>query len=164
MVYHNSQVQTLLKPDISYQMVQHTLIGLSFHICHHPTRKNSKMRPTGCANPLVMFTGLYNYVIQDSTGQHIPISIKPSHYIAEDILLALYIALLTCLLLYMLAITSQYDKLIMCSNKLQFSSKILYSVTTSVHGPRPHSKFASLMHCLHRACRHFMRHPVSIFT
>ena len=64
-------------------MIQHSLIVLSFHIHHHPARKNPKIRHNRCANILVMFTALYSYGVPDFTCQQIPTSIIPRKYIAE---------------------------------------------------------------------------------
>jgi hypothetical protein len=41
-----------------------------------------------------MFMALYNYGVQDFTCQQIPTAIIPRQYIAEDTLLAFYIAML----------------------------------------------------------------------
>ena len=64
-------------------MIQHSLIGLSFHIHHHPARKNSKIWLTKCANILATFTALYNYGVPDFTCQQIPTAIIPRQCIAE---------------------------------------------------------------------------------
>jgi len=120
-------------------MIQHSLIGLSFHIHHHPARKNSKIWLTKCANILVAFTALYNYGVPDFTCQQIPTAIIPRQCIAEVSFLHSYAGHGYHYACYKIDVRSY------TLARYNVDVRIFFFSHTCTP-PRLHSKFASLLH------------------